>query len=222
MAGSWRSRRASARPYGMQRLLAGAKWDADAVRDDLRAYVVEQSGRPARGAGHRRDRLSQTRDEVGGGQAAVQRDGGAHRELPDRRVPDLCGAAGAVLLDRELYLPREWADDAERRQEAGVPEEVTFATKPQLARRMLERAFAAGVPAAWVTGDSIYGGDRGCGSGWSSRSSPSSWRSRAPSPCWPSSLATLGSRAPTHRCPHPRQRVAASLSGRGGEGAALL
>jgi SRSO17 transposase len=67
---------------------------------------------------------------------------------------------GHALIDRELYLPREWIDDAERRQEAGVPQEVTFATKPQLARRMLERAFVAGVPAAWVTGDSIYGGDR--------------------------------------------------------------
>lgn len=67
---------------------------------------------------------------------------------------------GHVLLDRDLYLPREWAEDAERRQEAGVPQEVRFATKPQLARRMLERAFATGVPAAWVTGDSIYGGDR--------------------------------------------------------------
>jgi SRSO17 transposase len=65
-----------------------------------------------------------------------------------------------VLLDRDLYLPREWADDAARRGEAGVPEAVTFATKPQLAQRMLARALAAGVPAAWVTGGSIYGGDR--------------------------------------------------------------
>ena len=84
-----------ARPYGMQRLLAGAKWDADAVRDDLRAYVRGASGRSARGAGHRRDRLSQTRDEVGGRQAPVQRNGGAHRELSDRRVSDLRRAAGA-------------------------------------------------------------------------------------------------------------------------------
>ncbi len=66
-----------ARPYGMQRLLAGAKWDADAVRDDLRAYVVKHLGDP-RGAGHRRDRLPQTRDEVRGGQAAIQRDCRAH------------------------------------------------------------------------------------------------------------------------------------------------
>jgi SRSO17 transposase len=52
---------------------------------------------------------------------------------------------GHVLLDRELSLPREWADDPDRRQEAGVPAAVTFATKPQLARRMRERALAAGV-----------------------------------------------------------------------------
>lgn len=65
-----------------------------------------------------------------------------------------------MLLDRELDLPREWADAPERRREAGVPDEVSFATKPQLAQRMLERALAAGVPAAWVTGDTIYGGDR--------------------------------------------------------------
>jgi len=67
---------------------------------------------------------------------------------------------GSAFLDRSLYLPQEWADDPERRREAGVPEDVRFATKPELARRMLERSLDAGVPCAWVTGDCIYGGDR--------------------------------------------------------------
>jgi SRSO17 transposase len=69
-------------------------------------------------------------------------------------------SSGRTFLDRELYLPREWASDTERRAEAGVPADVTFATKSQLAKRMLERALNAGVPAAWVTGDTVYGGDR--------------------------------------------------------------
>ena len=67
---------------------------------------------------------------------------------------------GQVLLDREWSFPREWADDAPRRRAAGVPEGVRFATQPQLARRLLERALGAGVPAAWVRGDRVYGGDR--------------------------------------------------------------
>jgi SRSO17 transposase len=148
------------RPYGMQRLLAGAKWDADAVRDDLRAYVLQHLSDP---------RAVLVIDETGflkQGTKSVgvkrQYSGTAGRIENCQIGVFLAYAApqGHVLLDRELYLPREWADDAERRQEAGVPDEVTFATKPQLARRMLERALAAGVPAAWVTGDSIYGGDR--------------------------------------------------------------
>jgi SRSO17 transposase len=66
---------------------------------------------------------------------------------------------GRALVDRELYLPAEWAADAARRVEAQVPAEVEFATKPKLAQRMLQRAVDAGVPARWVTGDEVYGGD---------------------------------------------------------------
>ena len=70
------------------------------------------------------------------------------------------GAKGRALLDRELYLPRLWAEDRDRRREAGVPESVRFRTKPQLAKLMLERALESGVPFAWFTGDEVYGSDR--------------------------------------------------------------
>jgi SRSO17 transposase len=68
-------------------------------------------------------------------------------------------ARGCAFLDRALYLPEVWAGDGQRRAEAGVPEEVAFATKPELARAMLARAFAADVPARWVAGDAVYGHD---------------------------------------------------------------
>jgi len=67
---------------------------------------------------------------------------------------------GRTFLDRELYLPKDWAADGARRREAAVPEAVAFQTKPQLARALLERALDAGVPAKWVTADEVYGGDR--------------------------------------------------------------
>ena len=69
-------------------------------------------------------------------------------------------AQGRSLLDQELYLPQVWADDEERRREAGVPEAATFQTKPQLALGMLERAVESGVPFSWVTEDAVYGSDR--------------------------------------------------------------
>jgi SRSO17 transposase len=68
-------------------------------------------------------------------------------------------ARGHTFLDRELYLPKEWTADVARCQAAGVPETVRFATKPQLARRMLARVLEAGVPCRWVTGDAVYGND---------------------------------------------------------------
>ena len=69
-------------------------------------------------------------------------------------------AQGRTLLDRELYLPQVWAEDWERRLEAGAPRDVAFRTKPQLAWGMLERALESGVPFGWVAGDEVYGSDR--------------------------------------------------------------
>jgi SRSO17 transposase len=149
-----------ATPYGMQRLLAGARWDAEAVRDDLRAYVVEHLGDPAGVL---------IVDETGflkkgAKSVGVQRQySGTAGRVENCQVGVFLAYAtpqGRTFLDRELYLPREWVTDGERREEAGVPEDAAFRTKPQLARQMLERAFRADVPAAWVTGDEVYGRDR--------------------------------------------------------------
>ena len=64
---------------------------------------------------------------------------------------------GRALIDRELYLPQAWIDDRERARAAGIGDDVGFATKPELARRMLTRALDAGVPADWLTADEVYG-----------------------------------------------------------------
>jgi SRSO17 transposase len=66
---------------------------------------------------------------------------------------------GHAVVDRELYMPKRWIADPQRRQAAGVPEQLGFATKPELARQMLQRALDAQVPAAWVTADEVYGGN---------------------------------------------------------------
>jgi SRSO17 transposase len=146
-------------PHGMQDLLNRAVWDADAVRDDLRAYVVEHLGDPA---------AVLVIDETGflkkGTQSVgVQRQySGTAGRIENCQIGVFLAYAsprGRAFLDRALYLPRQWAGDGSRREQAGVPPEVSFATKPQLARTMLDRAFAAQVPATWVTGDEIYGND---------------------------------------------------------------
>jgi SRSO17 transposase len=68
-----------------------------------------------------------------------------------------CSAAGHTLIDRRLFLPEEWAADLPRRQEAGVPDDVVFRTKPELALEMVQQAVERGLPFRWVTGDSVYG-----------------------------------------------------------------
>ena len=145
-------------PQGVQRLLNSAKWDADAVRDDLREYVVEHLGDEESG-GLLTDEtgfLKKGKKSVG----VARQYTGTAGDTVDCQVGVFVAYAsnkGATFIDRALYLPEEWANDPKRRAEAGVPQEVAFANKIELAKRMLERAFEAGVPARWVAADAFYG-----------------------------------------------------------------
>jgi len=147
-------------PDGIQRLLNAAAWDAEAVRDQLRSYVIEQLGDP--GGVLILDETGFVKKGTKSVGVQRQYSGTAGRIENGQIGVFLCYAspAGAAFLDRALYLPKEWATDVARRAEAGVPADLTFATKPALARTMLARALEAGVPAAWVTGDTVYGNDR--------------------------------------------------------------
>jgi SRSO17 transposase len=149
-------------PQGVQRLLNRAKWDAGAVRDDLRDHVFEHLGDEESGVLviDETGFLKKGEKSVG---VARQYTGTAGRIENSQVGVFLVYASreGAAFVDRALYLPAGWAADAARRAEAGVPEEVRFATKGELARRMLERAFEAGVPARWVVADTVYGTARG-------------------------------------------------------------
>jgi SRSO17 transposase len=145
-------------PLGAQRLLNSAKWDADLVRDDLCAYVVEHLGDEDSGVliADETGFLKKGKKSVG---VARQYTGTAGDTANCQVGVFLAYASnkGAAFVDRALYLPEEWAKDPGRRAEAGVPEEVAFANKIELAQRMLKRAFEAKVPARWVVADSFYG-----------------------------------------------------------------
>jgi SRSO17 transposase len=145
-------------PDGMQRLLATADWDPDLVRDDLRAYVVEQLGDAS---------AVLVVDETGFLKKGTTSVGVQRQYSGTAGKVDNCqlgvflayaSAKGRAMIDRELYLPEGWTADPERCKAARVPEQIGFRTKPELARLMLERALDAGVPASWVTADEVYGG----------------------------------------------------------------
>lgn len=148
-------------PDGVQSLLCSPGWDPDAVRDDVRAYVVERIGDPdgvliADETGFaKKGRMS----------AGVQRQySGTLGRTDNCQIGVFLAYAtvrGRALIDRELYLPVSWTNDRDRCRRAMVPDEVEFATKPQQARAMLERAIAAGVPFTWFTADELYGQNPG-------------------------------------------------------------
>ncbi|MGW3242778.1 IS701 family transposase [Streptomyces sp. NPDC001070] len=146
-----------ATPDGMQHLLHRAKWDADAVRDDVRAYVVE----------HLADDeavlvVDETGDlKKGAATVGVQRQyTGTAGRIENSQVAVYLvysAAGGHAAIDRALYVPRSWTDDPGRCRAAGIPDSLAFATKPVLAARMIGRALDAGTPARWVAGDEVYG-----------------------------------------------------------------
>jgi SRSO17 transposase len=143
-------------PHGMQHLLARARWDADAVRDDIRDYVVEQLGEADAVLV-----IDETGDlKKGNATVAVQRQyTGTAGRIENSQVGvflTYVTAAGHALIDRELYLPESWSGDQVRRERAKVPAERRFATKPELAAQMIGRALATGIR-GWVTGDEVYG-----------------------------------------------------------------
>ena len=149
-------------PDGMQRLLNSYAWDADAVRDAVRRYVVRHLGDPSGAL---------LADETGflkkgTKSAGVQRQyTGTAGRVENAQVGVFLAYAGPdgsrALIDRELYLPQSWAGDRDRCQEAGIGEDVAFAAKPELARKMIERAMKADVPFAWVAADEVYGQNPG-------------------------------------------------------------
>lgn len=144
-------------PHRLQHLLSRASWDDRAVLDAAAAWAVAQldDGDAVLIA-----------DETGDAKSSTDAVGAAHQYSGSLGGVGLCQVAvhltfastlGHVIIDRALYLGKDWAADEERRELAGVPEEVTFATKIVQTAAMLERAHAAGIRAAFFTGDEVYG-----------------------------------------------------------------
>lgn len=147
------------RPYRMQSLLGRSQWDAGALRDAVRAYAVEALG-DADGVlvVDETGFLKKGSHSVG---VARQYSGTAGR-IENCQIGVFIAYAsryGQTLIDRQLYLPKEWAEDEARRASAHVPQQHAFATKPTIAAELIADALDAGVPCAWVLADALYGSD---------------------------------------------------------------
>ncbi|MCD2115090.1 IS701 family transposase [Rhodococcus rhodochrous] len=145
-------------PEGMQRLLNFYAWDGDGLRDDVREVVVEAIGDEGAGV--------LIVDETGflkkGNKSAgvARQYSGTAGRIENSQIGVFLAYAsdrGRALIDRELYLPKAWTEDRDRCRDAGIDDDVEFATKPELAQTMLERALDAGIPFGWVTADEAYG-----------------------------------------------------------------
>lgn len=147
------------RPYRMQSLLGRSSWNADALRDRVRAEAIASLGDPTGVlVVDETGFLKKGEHSVG---VARQYSGTAGR-IENCQVGVFLGYAsrfGQALIDRRLYLPEGWASDKDRRSRVQVPEAIEFATKPQIACDLIANALDAGVPCAWVLADALYGSD---------------------------------------------------------------
>jgi len=148
-------------PDRIQHLLSRASWDQEAVRAEVAGYVAENLV-----DGVEPDLVTLVFDETGDAKK------GNHTVGAQRQYSGTCGRiencqiavfttlatpAGHAFVDVELYLPKSWTGDRDRLAAAGVPDDVEFATKPQLALRMTDRVLAAGIGVGWITADEAYG-----------------------------------------------------------------
>src|SRR5215467_15411693 len=144
-------------PWRQQSVLGRGQWDADALRDIVRDYAVETlADADAVLVIDETGFLKQGKASCG---VARQYTGSAGK-ITNCQIgvfASYVSRHGYAFIDRELYLPKEWTDDADRLKAAHVPDDVGFATKPQIARQMIARALAAKVPFAFVAADSVYG-----------------------------------------------------------------
>ena len=157
-------------PDGMQRLLRTADWDVDGVRDDVRGYVLDGLGDPASVDGDEARAGVLIADDTGfikkgRRSAGVQRQyTGTSGKIDNCQLGVFLAYAtprGHALIDRELYLPASWTEDPDRCAAAGIPEKAEFATKPELAVRMLQRLHEAGRLRGWFTADEAFGQNPG-------------------------------------------------------------
>ena len=144
-------------PWRQQAILGRGRWEADALRDLVRDYALETLADPdAVLAIDETGFLKQGKASCGVGRQYT----GSAGKIANCQIGVFAAYVsrhGHAFIDRQLYLPKDWTSRPERLAAAHVPAEIGFATKPQIAARMIDRAIAAGVPFAWVTGDSVYG-----------------------------------------------------------------
>ena len=147
-------------PWRMQAVLGRGGWDADCARDICRDYVIEQLGDPT--GVLILDETGFVKKGTHSVGVARQYSGTAGR-VENCQIGVFLGYAspkGHALIDRCLYLPKDWAEDTDRRKKTYVPDDVVFATKPKIGTEMVKAALAAGVPCSWVLGDCVYGNDK--------------------------------------------------------------